>query len=598
MLIRVLMGMEKENIHSKKDKPKEHLSDSKSATFQFADHRPESVAQRQLKNMINQSPQVLQQKANQEFVNQAITPLQQKTNQTGLPNQLKSGIEQLSGLSMDDVKVHYNSDKPAQLQAHAYAQGTDIHISSGQEKHLPHEAWHVVQQKQGRVKPTLQMKGMVNINDDAGLEKEADIMGDKAMRTKSFKEPNTLQQKKHSSPVVQREDDDGSKESSTDLGLVRGEMDLATNTAGIASDVLKGKSMTEVGGRVIKTAGSVAKVAAKTLVSSDNSKATSLLGVNLKTTGSDISEAGRVFSDTKSTSSDKAVAGTKAFVSVTGTASEALHSFGIAGPVPTAIATFMSDVIKALTATKGVYQTAHKIWNEITSENRSKNVMSGIASISQQLSNTSLSILRALASWQRANSLSDESYFLKLMPLGKSLANLSAAVEKGIDVYSDYQNYYKLTEAANKKKRKATSKDNLLLLAKGVSDKFYKDFTDTIIGIGETIYWAGKYFPMLSGISLIAGVSSKGLKLASTIFTSFNLRQTIRDSIPASIIGHEWHTAGLNSRRTSLINYVEAVLGNSNDAGPTASAIRESLGLKPGDEKNKSKIDKAIQKLI
>jgi hypothetical protein len=52
---------------------------------------------------------------------------------------------------MDDVKVHSNSDKPAKINAHAYAQGTDIHPASGQEKHLPHEAWHVVQQKQGRV---------------------------------------------------------------------------------------------------------------------------------------------------------------------------------------------------------------------------------------------------------------------------------------------------------------------------------------------------------------------------------------------------------------------------------------------------------------
>lgn len=59
---------------------------------------------------------------------------------------------------MKDVKVNYNSDKPAQLQAHAYAQGNEIHIAPGQEKHLPHEAWHVAQQKQGRVKPTLQMK--------------------------------------------------------------------------------------------------------------------------------------------------------------------------------------------------------------------------------------------------------------------------------------------------------------------------------------------------------------------------------------------------------------------------------------------------------
>jgi hypothetical protein len=96
------------------------------------------------------------------------------TNQNGLPGNLKSGIEQLSGYSMDDVKVHYNSSQPAQLQALAYAQGTDIHIAPGQEKHLPHEAWHVAQQKQGRVKPTLQMKTGVPVNDDAGLENEAD----------------------------------------------------------------------------------------------------------------------------------------------------------------------------------------------------------------------------------------------------------------------------------------------------------------------------------------------------------------------------------------------------------------------------------------
>ena len=108
-----------------------------------------------------------------------------KPNNTGLPDNLKSGMENLSGYSLDDVKVHYNSSQPAQLKAHAYAQGTDIHIGPGQEKHLPHEAWHVVQQKQGRVKPTLQMKGNVNVNDDAGLEKEADVMGAKALQLKT-----------------------------------------------------------------------------------------------------------------------------------------------------------------------------------------------------------------------------------------------------------------------------------------------------------------------------------------------------------------------------------------------------------------------------
>lgn len=106
-----------------------------------------------------------------------------KPNNTGLPDNLKAGIENLSGMSMDHVKVHYNSAQPAQLNAHAYAQGSDIHVAPGQERHLPHEAWHVVQQAQGRVAATRQMKGGVGVNDDAGLEREADVMGEKALAT-------------------------------------------------------------------------------------------------------------------------------------------------------------------------------------------------------------------------------------------------------------------------------------------------------------------------------------------------------------------------------------------------------------------------------
>jgi len=110
----------------------------------------------------------------------AFMPIQKKENNTGLPDNLKSGVENLSGMSLDHVKVHYGSDKPAQLNALAYAQGSDIHVASGQEKHLPHEAWHVVQQMQGRVQPTVQMEG-VAVNDDAALENEADVMGAKAL---------------------------------------------------------------------------------------------------------------------------------------------------------------------------------------------------------------------------------------------------------------------------------------------------------------------------------------------------------------------------------------------------------------------------------
>ncbi len=176
------------------------------------DDRPVAVAQRGLAAMLNNSPRVLQQRAlgdavhnSQRMVTQRhemnalfggavqpqgdgamsaeLSPAQreQKPNNTGLPNQLKSGIESLSGMSMDHVEVHYNSDKPAQLQAHAYAQGSEIHLGPGQERHLPHEAWHVVQQAQGRVRPTLQMKAGA-VNDDPLLEKEADMMGGKAAR--------------------------------------------------------------------------------------------------------------------------------------------------------------------------------------------------------------------------------------------------------------------------------------------------------------------------------------------------------------------------------------------------------------------------------
>lgn len=106
-------------------------------------------------------------------------PVQRRMNMTGMPDHLKAGIENLSGFPMDDVRVHYNSDKPATVQALAYTQGTDIYVGPGQERHLPHEAWHVAQQMAGRVEPTTEVGGMP-VNDNADLEHEADVMGAKA----------------------------------------------------------------------------------------------------------------------------------------------------------------------------------------------------------------------------------------------------------------------------------------------------------------------------------------------------------------------------------------------------------------------------------
>ncbi|MEM4989792.1 DUF4157 domain-containing protein [Collimonas sp. H4R21] len=130
----------------------------------------------------------------------AGSPLQRgeaaAVSRSGLPDDLKAGIEGLSGLALDQVKVHYNSARPAQLQAHAYAQGSDIHLAPGQERRLPHEAWHLVQQAQGRVAASMQDKG-VALNDDCRLEQEADVMGARATRLAA-----PAQRRQHAAPAA------------------------------------------------------------------------------------------------------------------------------------------------------------------------------------------------------------------------------------------------------------------------------------------------------------------------------------------------------------------------------------------------------------
>jgi len=111
----------------------------------------------------------------------APSPLETRIDRTGLPARLKAGVETLSGHSLDNVSVHYNSSRPAQLRAHAFAQGADIYLAPGREACLPHETWHVAQQMQGRVTPTLRRTDGVSVNTDPRLEREADVMGRRAL---------------------------------------------------------------------------------------------------------------------------------------------------------------------------------------------------------------------------------------------------------------------------------------------------------------------------------------------------------------------------------------------------------------------------------
>jgi hypothetical protein len=183
-----------------------------SSAFQFEDNRHESTVRNGLQMMADSGPQVRQLQSLGQMAEaspQAEKTAQMQTiaqfkggdeeeklaqlqvdsnataNRTGLPDSLRYGVENMSGVSLDGVKVHYNSSKPAHLQALAYTQGADIHVGPGQERHLPHEAWHVVQQRQGRVRPTTQVGG-AQVNDDAGLEGEADVMGARAIAQRVF----------------------------------------------------------------------------------------------------------------------------------------------------------------------------------------------------------------------------------------------------------------------------------------------------------------------------------------------------------------------------------------------------------------------------
>jgi hypothetical protein len=165
---------------------------SDTTTSDFEDNSPEAVQMRAFQSKVDGSDEMQELGNYQDKMseNAGKEPQDKKPNNTGIPDDLKASIEKLSGYSLDDVKVHYNSDKPAELEAHAYAEGTDIYIAPGQEEHLAHELWHVVQQMGGNVQETVQLKGG-GVNDDSGLEKEADAMGQKAIQLKSKDDNST-----------------------------------------------------------------------------------------------------------------------------------------------------------------------------------------------------------------------------------------------------------------------------------------------------------------------------------------------------------------------------------------------------------------------
>lgn len=157
---------------------------------------------------------------------------------TGIPRRMKAGFENSSGFSFDDVRVHYNSEKPAQLHAHAYTQGNEVYVAPGQEKHLPHELGHVVQQKSDMVKPSGEIGGLP-LNDDETMENGADMIAENAENAEELG-GMPVQAKFKGGGVVQRAKTDTDETYNYFAGRVSGISDAVGTAFGIAGGILGG----------------------------------------------------------------------------------------------------------------------------------------------------------------------------------------------------------------------------------------------------------------------------------------------------------------------------------------------------------------------
>lgn len=88
-----------------------------------------------------------------------------------LPEPWKTRAETVSKLNLDDVRIYYDSAKPSEYGALAYARKNEIHMGPGTAERVPHELWHIVQQRQGRVAAH---GSNPPANEDRVLEQEAD----------------------------------------------------------------------------------------------------------------------------------------------------------------------------------------------------------------------------------------------------------------------------------------------------------------------------------------------------------------------------------------------------------------------------------------
>lgn len=176
-----------------------HVFQSKKETpsFRIEDNRTQFAAQAKLKEAIQRMPEEEDELLQGKFVAQRAEMDEDELLQGKMTTQRAEGPAVAPALSsmiptfgaemLSSVNLHPDSPAPREVGALAYTQGHDIHFAPGQFKPdtqagrqlIGHELAHVAQQDQGRVQPTTEIGGMP-VNDNPGLEHEADEIGAKA----------------------------------------------------------------------------------------------------------------------------------------------------------------------------------------------------------------------------------------------------------------------------------------------------------------------------------------------------------------------------------------------------------------------------------
>lgn len=132
--------------------------------------------------------EAVRRRVTDEEVHDGAVPVRPAGPGAALPEAVRTKMERSFATDFSGVRVHVGAEA-RNIGAVAFARGSDLHFAPGSYRPdtvpgqtvIGHELAHTVQQAEGRVRRTIQAKG-VGINDSDALEREADRMGARAAR--------------------------------------------------------------------------------------------------------------------------------------------------------------------------------------------------------------------------------------------------------------------------------------------------------------------------------------------------------------------------------------------------------------------------------